>query len=104
MEPIRLFIADDHTLFRDGLRALFGSILDVEVVGEAATGDEMVAGPLPWCKEGVAWDLCSNDRVRVQELVSQNEHVIGGFFFRLHFEPRQPASDLRVAVLPARIA
>ncbi len=44
MEPIRVFIADDHTLFRDGLRALFGSIPEVEVVGEAASGDETVAG------------------------------------------------------------
>jgi DNA-binding NarL/FixJ family response regulator len=44
LDPIRVFIADDHTLFRDGLRALFGSIPDVQVVGEAASGDETVAG------------------------------------------------------------
>ena len=41
--PIRVLIADDHTLFRDGLRALLGSIPDVEVAGEAATGDEAIA-------------------------------------------------------------
>ncbi len=41
--PIRILIADDHTLFRDGLRALLGSIPDTEVVGEAATGEEAVA-------------------------------------------------------------
>lgn len=40
--PIRILIADDHTLFRDGLRALLGSIPDAEVVGEAATGEEAV--------------------------------------------------------------
>jgi DNA-binding NarL/FixJ family response regulator len=40
MEPIRVLIADDHTLFRDGLRALLASIPDVEVVGEAASGKE----------------------------------------------------------------
>jgi DNA-binding NarL/FixJ family response regulator len=44
LDPIRVFIADDHTLFRDGLRALFSSIPDLEVVGEAATGDETVEG------------------------------------------------------------
>jgi DNA-binding NarL/FixJ family response regulator len=44
MDAIRVFIADDHTLFRDGLRALFGSIHAVEVVGEAGTGDDTVAG------------------------------------------------------------
>ena len=43
MESIRLLIADDHTLFRDGLRAVLNSMADTEVVGEAATGDEAVA-------------------------------------------------------------
>ncbi len=43
MSPIRILVADDHTLFRDGLRALLGSVLDTEVVGEAATGDEAIA-------------------------------------------------------------
>ncbi|HEV2107921.1 MAG TPA: response regulator transcription factor [Thermomicrobiales bacterium] len=41
--PIRILIADDHTLFRDGLRALLGSVADTEVVGEAATGEETIA-------------------------------------------------------------
>lgn len=43
MECIRILIADDHTLFRDGLRALFASLPDLEVVGEAATGEQAVA-------------------------------------------------------------
>ena len=43
MEPIRILIADDHTLFRDGLRALLNSVPDTEVVGEAASGDEAIA-------------------------------------------------------------
>jgi len=42
MEPIRILIADDHTLFRDGLRALFGSLADTEVAGEAASGEEAI--------------------------------------------------------------
>jgi DNA-binding NarL/FixJ family response regulator len=41
--PIQILIADDHTLFRDGLRALFGSLPDTELVGEAMTGDEAIA-------------------------------------------------------------
>ena len=40
--PIRVLIADDHPLFRGGLRALLESIADTEVVGEAATGEEAV--------------------------------------------------------------
>ena len=40
MDTIRVLIADDHTLFRNGLRALLASIPDIEVVGEAASGKE----------------------------------------------------------------
>src|SRR5215210_8898774 len=40
---IRILIADDHALFRGGLNALFLSVSDTEVVGEAATGEEAVA-------------------------------------------------------------
>jgi DNA-binding NarL/FixJ family response regulator len=42
-ESIRVLIADDHTLFRDGLRALFDSLEDVTVAGGAADGDAAVA-------------------------------------------------------------
>ena len=40
---IRVVVADDHTLFRHGLRALLESVPDIELVGEAANGEEAVA-------------------------------------------------------------
>ena len=43
IDAIHLLIADDHTLFRDGLRALFGSLPDIDIVGEAAVGETAVA-------------------------------------------------------------
>jgi len=42
MEPIRVMLADDHALFRQGLRRLLEDQPDFEVVGEAATGREAV--------------------------------------------------------------
>jgi len=39
-KPIRVFLADDHTLFRSGIRALLERMEGVEVVGEAADGRE----------------------------------------------------------------
>jgi DNA-binding NarL/FixJ family response regulator len=39
---IRIVIADDHVVVREGLRAVLGSEVDMEVVGEAATGEEVV--------------------------------------------------------------
>ena len=43
MEKIRILIADDHPLFRDGLRALLNSVADTEVVGEATSGAEAIS-------------------------------------------------------------
>ena len=43
MEPIRILIADDHTLFRSGLQALFESLADTAVIAQASTGAEAVA-------------------------------------------------------------
>jgi DNA-binding NarL/FixJ family response regulator len=42
MEPLRVLIADDHLLFRDGLRALLDSAPLLELVGEATNGNEAV--------------------------------------------------------------
>ena len=43
IERIRVLIADDHPLFRDGLRVLLESAGDIDVLGEATTGEEAVA-------------------------------------------------------------
>ena len=43
MAPLRVLIADDHPLFRSGLRALLSTVPDTAVVGEATTGDEAIA-------------------------------------------------------------
>lgn len=40
---VRIVIADDHTIFRDGLRRLLEAEPELEVVGEAADGAEAVA-------------------------------------------------------------
>jgi DNA-binding NarL/FixJ family response regulator len=40
MSPIRVLLADDHDLFRAGIRSLLDHVADVEVVGEASSGRE----------------------------------------------------------------
>jgi DNA-binding NarL/FixJ family response regulator len=41
-DVIRLLVVDDHTLFREGLRAIFLAVTDIEVLGEAASGEEAI--------------------------------------------------------------
>jgi DNA-binding NarL/FixJ family response regulator len=41
--PIRILIADDHPIVRDGFRGMFAAEPDCEVVAEAANGAEAVA-------------------------------------------------------------
>ncbi|MCX4846315.1 response regulator transcription factor [Streptomyces sp. NBC_00893] len=41
--PVRILLCDDHVVVRAGLLALLGSERDIEVVGEAGSGEEAVA-------------------------------------------------------------
>ena len=41
-QPVRLVIADDHPIFRDGLRRLLEAEADLKVLGEASDGAEAV--------------------------------------------------------------
>jgi two-component system invasion response regulator UvrY len=40
---IRVLLADDHKLVRDGLKGILGAASGIEVAGEAASGDEALA-------------------------------------------------------------
>jgi len=40
---IRLLLADDHKLVREGLKQILASAPDVRIAGEAASGDEALA-------------------------------------------------------------
>ena len=42
VKPIRVILADDHTLVRAGIRALLEKLPDVEVMGEAGDGREVL--------------------------------------------------------------
>lgn len=40
--PIRLVIADDHEIYRDGLKIMLRKQPDIEVIGEASNGKELI--------------------------------------------------------------
>ena len=62
MGPIRVLIADDHPLFRDGMHGLLSSLEDTEVVGEAATGEEAVRLATQLRPEVILMDLNMPDK------------------------------------------
>jgi len=55
--PIRILVADDHPVYRDGLRALVARSPDLELVGEASTGTEAVALATSTTPDVVLMDL-----------------------------------------------
>lgn len=78
MDPIRILIADDHTLFRDGLRALFDSLEDFELVGEAADGPQAVLGAAELQPDVVLMDIqmpSLNGIQATREIVSASPHI-----------------------------
>jgi DNA-binding NarL/FixJ family response regulator len=42
MDTLRVLIADDHPLFRKGMRTLLNATAETEVIGEATTGQEVI--------------------------------------------------------------
>jgi DNA-binding NarL/FixJ family response regulator len=52
MEKIRIIIADDHQLFRNGLRMLLEASAEFEIVGEASSGEELLK-ILPDCQADI---------------------------------------------------
>jgi len=89
---IRVLIADDHAMFRAGLRALLATEQDIEVVGEAATGEEAVAKTEELAPDVVVMDIlmpvmngieatrllasaCPASKVLVLSMYDDDEHV-----------------------------
>jgi len=78
VNSIRILIADDHALFREGLGALFLSVPDTEVVGEAATGEEAIERAADLQPGVVLMDIQMpgvNGIEATRKIVNQNPHI-----------------------------
>ncbi|TYP70505.1 response regulator transcription factor [Paenibacillus methanolicus] len=54
---LRVLLADDHPMFREGVRSIMESAPDLTVVGEAATGEEVVRLALELAPDVVLMDI-----------------------------------------------
>ena len=75
MGPIKVVIADDHTLFREGLKRILSLEKDVLVVGEAARGDEVTKVVDRSKPDVVLLDLKMPKGDVVQTLLELNEKI-----------------------------
>ncbi|MEW2393337.1 response regulator transcription factor [Streptomyces venezuelae] len=81
--PVRLLVCDDHVVVRAGLLALLGSAPDIEVVGEAGTGEEAVALATKLTPDVVLMDLQLGEGIdgveatrRITSAPSPTPHVL----------------------------
>ena len=55
--PIRVLIVDDHAIVRKGIRALLSREHEIEVIGEAADGEEAIDRAQSLCPDVILMDL-----------------------------------------------
>lgn len=78
MERNRVLIADDHPLFRDGLRKLIESAAETDLIGEATTGAEAVELALELQPDAVVMDLHMPDMNGIEatrRIVETSPHI-----------------------------
>jgi DNA-binding NarL/FixJ family response regulator len=78
MERIRILIADDHPLFREGLHGLLDSVAETEVVGEATTGAEVIAQAKALQPDVILMDIKMpgiNGIEATREIVAASPHI-----------------------------
>jgi len=54
---IQILIADDHVFYREGVRALLSNVPDIQVLGEASTGEEAVTRTAELLPDIILMDL-----------------------------------------------
>jgi DNA-binding NarL/FixJ family response regulator len=72
---IRVLLADDHAIVRDGLRALMQGHSDLAVVGEAATGREAVLKTLELKPDIVVMDIAMPELNGIEAVREIRERV-----------------------------
>src|SRR3984893_15329643 len=81
VKPLRILVADDHQLFRNGVRALLQSHAGWEICGEASTGFEAVAQAKELLPDVVILDISmpdlnGTDAARRIRIASKNTEVL----------------------------
>jgi DNA-binding NarL/FixJ family response regulator len=87
--PIRLLLADDHTVFVEGLRSLLESVPELTVVGEAFDGEEVVQRALELKPDVVLLDIGmpKQDGVEAAAHITNNDRNVRVIMLSMNNEP-----------------
>lgn len=79
MDPIRVLVADDHLFYREGMRTMLGTVPYIDVVGDAATGEQAVAQAAAAQPDVIVMDLKMPgvDGIEATRLIAQASPHIG---------------------------
>ena len=97
MEPIRVLLADDHTLFRKGIRTLLEQMPDIDVVGEAAGGQEAVERARELVPDVILMDIkmpVISGIEATRAIVQENPHI-GIILVTMFDDPESVFSGMR---------
>ena len=97
MEPIRILLADDHTLFRKGIRTILEQMQDVEVVGEAASGQEVVALAQELVPDVILMDIkmpVISGIEATKHILEENPHI-GVILVTMYDDPESAFAGMR---------
>ena len=111
---IRVFLADDHAVVRDGLRFLLEAQPDIHVVGDAASGRDAVQQIPKLCPDVVVMDIampelngieatrriaqsCPSVRIIILSMHSTSEHIYRALQAGAHGYLLKESAGLEVA-------
>jgi len=96
-EPIRVVVADDQRVVREGLETLLGLLEGVEVVGTAADGDEALGLVTKLHPDVVLMDLRMprRDGVEATRLLSEREPAVKVLILTTYADDRSVIEALR---------
>ena len=97
MEPIRVLLADDHTLFRRGIRTILEQMDGIEVAGEAANGQEAVTQARELVPDAILMDIkmpVISSIEATQQILKENPHI-GVILVTMFDDPESVFSAMR---------
>ena len=86
---IRVILADDHHLVRQGIRSLLEKSTDIEIVGEAENGDDAIALAIKTNPDVIVMDINMPrlNGIQAAEQIGNLELASSVVILSMHYKP-----------------